>query len=193
MIQQIRSFIAIELPEPVKIGLKQIQDVLKSSGPVSAKWVDPNSIHLTLKFLGNVPVDNIAGIITMTEQAVEAVKPFHLEIGKLGCFPNLRRVQVVWVGIAGDLDPLQLLAKKLEDNMAELGFPPEGRPFTPHLTLARIRDDATPDQRRALGEIIAGIKSESNLIFNINSISLMRSQLRPSGAVYTELHSFALL
>jgi 2'-5' RNA ligase len=129
----------------------------------------------------------------MTGQAVETVKPFHLEIGKLGCFPNLRRVQVVWVGIAGDLDPLQRLAKKLEANMAELGFPPEGRAFTPHLTLARIRDDASPDQRRALGEIVAGIKLESNLIFNINSISLMRSQLRPSGAVYTELHSFALL
>ena len=192
MIEQIRSFIAIELPEPVKIGLRQIQDVLKSPGPTSAKWVDPNSIHLTLKFLGNVSIDKIAGIITMTERAIETFGPFRLEIGGLGAFPNMRRVQVVWVGIAGDLDRLQLLQKRVESKMAELGFPPEGRAFTPHLTLARVRDNATPDQRQALGQIIAGIKLESSLIVDVNSVSLMRSQLNPSGAVYTELHSFAL-
>ncbi len=109
--EQIRSFIAIELPEEVKTGLKQVQDRLKSADPSCAKWVDPVGIHLTLKFLGNVDVDKIDAITQAIQDASITVAPFDLKIDRLGCFPNLRRVQIVWVGLNGDVDKLQVFVE----------------------------------------------------------------------------------
>ncbi len=191
-IDQIRSFIAIQLPEPVMMGLKRVQEILKSSEPSFIKWVDPEGIHLTLKFLGNVPAGRIEQIIKLIEAASQDIGPFNLELKGLGAFPHLKRVQIVWVGINGDLDILQLLQKNLENNLSKIGFPPENRVFTPHLTLARVRDYASPLQRQSLGESIARLNFNSDLVIKVNSISLMRSQLTRSGAVYTELASIQL-
>lgn len=188
----IRLFIAIELPEPVKAGLKRVQDTLRLVDPSCAKWVDPGSIHLTLKFLGNVDSEKVDGIVRLMDEASQEVRPFRLELKGLGAFPNLRRVQVVWVGVAGDLDHLKILQKKLEDNLAELGFPSEGRAFTPHLTLARLREDIAPAGRESLGAAIGSFKLESNLVIEVNSLSLMKSQLTRAGAIYTQLASIKL-
>jgi RNA 2',3'-cyclic 3'-phosphodiesterase len=190
--EQIRSFIAIELPETVKVGLKKVQDLLKSADPTCAKWVDPGSIHLTLKFLGNVDVDRIDAVAGAMQKAAVIVSPFNLKIETLGSFPNLKRVQVVWVGLTGDIDELLALQQKVESYVAPLGYPTEKRSFTPHLTLARIRDFATPVQRQALGEIVTKTQIEPNLSIKVNSISLMRSQLTPAGAIYTRLRSVEL-
>ena len=138
--EQIRSFIAIELPEEVKTGLKQVQDRLKSPDPSSAKWVDPQSIHLTLKFLGNVDADKIDSITQAIQDAASTVTSFDLKINGLGCFPNPRRVQTIWIGLTGDIDKLQALQRNIESYVSPLGFPTEKRPFTPHLTLARVRE-----------------------------------------------------
>jgi RNA 2',3'-cyclic 3'-phosphodiesterase len=184
---QIRSFIAIELPGTVKDGLKKIQQHLRSADSSGAKWVEPDGIHLTLKFLGDVETGRIDRIIRLMEDASHITGPFRLELKGLGAFPNLRKTQVVWVGISGDLDKLQLLQKRLEDDLARSGFPPEGRDFTPHLTLARLREYATPLQRQSLGDAIARFKLESDLVIQVKSISLMKSQLTRSGAIYTEL------
>ncbi len=190
--EQIRLFIAIELPEEVKKGLKQVQDELKSADPSRAKWVDPGSIHLTLKFLGSVDIDKVDAIALAIQEAAKPFAPFELQISGLGCFPNMRRVQIVWVGLSGELEKLQSLQKNIESFVSPLGFPTEKRPFTPHLTLARVREYATPEQRQILGEAIIKTKIESNLIIKVASISLMRSQLTPSGAIYTKLHSVKL-
>ena len=96
--EQVRSFIAIELPDELKAGLDRLQTRLKSSGQSGVKWVDPYSIHLTLKFLGSIPVDKISGITAAMEEAAQEISHFHLEVKELGVFPNLKRVQVVWVG-----------------------------------------------------------------------------------------------
>jgi 2'-5' RNA ligase len=189
---QIRSFIAIELPESVKAGLKRVQDKLKSFDPACAKWVDPDGVHLTLKFLGNIDPARIDDIIRLMKDASQVVAPFRLELKGLGAFPNLKRTQIIWVGINGDMDQLQLLQKQIEDNLAGIGFPPEGRTFTPHLTLARLREYATPIQRQTIGNAVARQILESGLIINVNSVSLMKSLLTPSGAIYTELASIKL-
>jgi RNA 2',3'-cyclic 3'-phosphodiesterase len=191
-LEEIRSFIAIELPEEVKCGLLKVQNALKSADPACAKWVDPSGIHLTLKFLGNVKADKIDNIIQSMKQAAENAAAFHLEIEGLGAFPNLKRVQIVWAGITGDLDKLNLLESNLEAALTPLGFKPENRPFTPHLTLARMREYATPIQRQALGEAIAQSKFESNMVINVAWISLMKSQLTRSGAIYSCLSSAKL-
>jgi RNA 2',3'-cyclic 3'-phosphodiesterase len=190
--EQIRSFIAIELPEEVKTGLKQVQALLSSASQANAKWVDPDSIHLTLKFLGNVDAGKLELVGKAMEDAASTTGPLNLELKGLGAFPNLKRVQIVWVGVTGDLERLQALQETLETNLEPLGFPPEGRAFTPHLTLARVRDFATPAERQALGDLISRTQIESNLIIKASSISLMKSQLTRSGAVYTELRSAEL-
>jgi RNA 2',3'-cyclic 3'-phosphodiesterase len=185
--EQIRSFIAIELPAEVKSGLKNVQGLLKSDNPRTARWVDPDSIHLTLKFLGNVPADKISIITQSIQTAVQGISPFSLEVKGLGAFPGLTRPQVVWIGLTGGLADLQTLQKNLESLIAPLGFPTENRPFTAHLTLARLRDTATSLERQKLGELIAHTVPPAGLALKVDSISLMRSQLTPSGAVYTRL------
>ena len=190
--EQIRSFIAIELSEEIKTGLKQIQDRLKSADPSIAKWVDPQSIHLTLKFLGNVPADRIPIVLQAMYDAAVTASSFTLKIDRLGCFPNPKSPRVVWVGLTGDLERLQTLQKNIELYVAPLGFPTEKRPFAPHLTLARVREHATSLQRQALGELIAETQINTNLCLQVNSFDLMRSQLTPSGAIYTRLRTIQL-
>jgi 2'-5' RNA ligase len=189
--EQLRCFVAIELPEEIKAGLSRLQAKLKSS-QFSVKWVDPYSIHMTLKFLGNVNADMTSQITEATSEAAQGVSPFRLEIKDLGVFPNPRRVQVVWVGISGEVEKLLQLQRGIESSLERLGFTPEARAFTPHLTLARVRDQASPDERQRLGQLIASTKFEAVYTFPVEAISLMRSQLSREGAIYSQLSSVKL-
>jgi len=190
--EQVRSFIAIELPEEIKSGLARLQARLKTGQPPSVKWVNPNSIHLTLKFLGNVAIDQIDGITRAMEAAARGTAPFHLEVRELGVFPNMRRVQVVWVGMSGDLARLGRLQQRIESNLEPLGFTPEARKFTPHLTLARLREQATPDERESLGQLIAGTGFEVAPDFTVDAVNLIKSQLTREGAIYHRISSVKL-
>lgn len=190
--EQIRSFIAIELPEEAKTSLRRIQENLKRDDPSCAKWVEPQSIHLTLKFLGNIGARMIDRIILVMKEAAEGIPPFKISIKGAGAFPNLRRVQTIWAGLEGDLEVLQKLQNNVETGLKPLGFVPENRPFTPHLTLARVRDTATLLQRQALGDMIAGIKIEANPVIEVKSFNLMKSQLTRTGPIYTCLSSVDL-
>jgi len=190
--EQVRCFIAIGLPEEVKAGLVQLQAQLKSGDQPGVKWVDPYGIHLTLKFLGNVAMDRIDGITGAIGKAAQGVSPFRLKVEGLGVFPNLRRVQVVWVGMSGEVDRLVQLQQRIESNLAELGFAPEGRRFTPHLTLARLRDRVSLDERQEFGQLIADTKFEAAYTFNVSAINLMRSQLTREGAIYSRISSVEL-
>lgn len=190
--EPIRSFIAIELPEALKAELSRLQAQLKSGEQRWVKWVDPYSIHLTLKFLGNVAPDRLDDITRVMAAAVPEIAPFTLEVKELGVFPNLRRVQVVWVGLSGELDKLKELQQNLESGLATLGFTPESRPFVPHLTLARLRDQATPAQRQSLGQLIAGTSFKAAPDIKVESISLIKSQLTREGAIYSQISSARL-
>lgn len=190
--EQVRSFIAIELPDELKRGLTQLQARLKLDKQPGVKWVEPYSIHLTLKFLGSVPIDGIGDITGAIEEAAQGIPPFHLEVKNLGVFPNLRRAQVAWVGISGQLDKLGQLQQGIESNLARLGFAPESRPFTPHLTLARLRQQVSQEERQRFGQLIIGTKFEIVYAIEVDTISLMRSQLTREGAIYTRISSVAL-
>jgi len=184
--EQIRSFIAIELPDELRLEIGRLQAQLKSGSQPWVKWVNPDSIHLTLKFLGNIAVDRIDEITRAMEEAAQTVPPFHLEIKDVGAFPNLKRVQVVWVGISGEVDKLGQLQQRIESNLERLGFAPESRPFTAHLTLARLRNQASLDERQRFGQLIADTRFQAGTI-EVDAISLMRSQLTREGAIYSRI------
>lgn len=190
--EQVRSFIAIELPDELRLGLSQLQARLKSAGQPWVKWVDPSSIHLTLKFLGNIAVGRIGEITKAMEEATKGIPPFHLEVKGLGVFPNLRRVQVAWVGLSGEIDKLARLQQRIDESLARLSFARESRPFAPHLTLARVRDRASSEERQKFGQVIANTAVEVNYSVEVNAINLMRSQLTREGAIYSLISSVGL-
>lgn len=190
--EQIRSFIAIELPDGLKQELSQLQAKLKAGKQPGVKWADPYGIHLTLKFLGNIALNRTGEITRVIEEAAKGTAPFHLKVKQLGVFPNLRRVQVVWVGISGEVDKLSQLQQRIESGLARLGFTPESRPFTPHLTLARVRDQASPDEQQRLGQLIASTSFESAHSIEVDAINLMKSQLTREGAIYSRISSVGL-
>jgi 2'-5' RNA ligase len=184
---QIRSFIAIELPEEAKEGLARLKKELERDEHKFVKWVDPRGIHLTLKFLGNIPSKQVAEITEAIEGAAQGISPFHLEIGGLGAFPSLKQVRVFWVGIGGEVEKLSRLQQNIDSALAALRFAKEEPSFVPHLTLARIRQGASPLERRSFGELVGSTIFEDKYQVTVKSISLMRSQLTPAGAIYTRL------
>jgi len=188
----IRAFIAIELPEPVKEALGRILSGLKERDHSPVKWVDSEGIHLTLKFLGNIPDGRVTEITTAYSRALTDASPFRLELNGLGAFPNLRNPRVVWVGIGGDITNLLKFQKNIERALVPLGFPAEKRFFSPHLTLGRVRDRASAPERRSLGELVASLKAGSTPSFEVSSVSLIRSTLTREGAIYNRLASVAL-
>lgn len=183
--EQIRSFIAIELPQNVQSGLGQIRSELERAEHPFIKWVNPESIHLTLKFLGNIPFNRVTEVAKAMDEATQGASPFHLEISGLGGFPNLKQPRVIWVGIKGEIDKLLSLQQNIDSALALLGFVREERPFMPHLTLARIKERASPAERKSLGELVMSTSLEISYPFEVMAVSLMRSQLTPEGAVYT--------
>jgi 2'-5' RNA ligase len=187
--EEVRCFIAIELPEGVKRGLRELQAQLKADSLAPVKWAEPENIHLTLKFLGNVAADRIEEIGLAMAEAAKGTSPFSLEVKELGVFPNPKRVQIVWVGLGGELEKLSRLQQRIESGLAKLGFAPENRRFTPHLTLARLRDRATPQEREKLGQLIAETEFAAAQSFTVNSVKLIKSQLTREGPVYTSLSS----
>jgi len=190
--EQIRSFIAIELPEEVLEGLARLRRELERDGHKFVKWVDPGGIHLTLKFLGNIPSKRITEITEAVEEAARGVSPFNLEISGLGAFPSLKQARVFWVGIGGEVDKLSRLQQNIDSALAALGFAKEERSFAPHLTLARIRQGASPMERRSFGELVGSTVFEDKYHIKVEAISLMRSQLTPAGAIYTCLSAVEL-
>lgn len=188
----VRSFIAIDLPAGVRTELTSLEEKLKARRHPFVKWVDPESMHLTLKFLGNVAVDSIPQLVDVMFGVATAHSPFRLELAGAGAFPNWQRPQVVWVGVGGELDKLNGLHTELESALSPLGYPPESRSFSGHLTLGRLRDRATPDERRRFGEFAQSVQLATAPSFEVNAIRLMKSQLTPAGPVYSELASAGL-
>jgi 2'-5' RNA ligase len=190
--EKIRSFIAIELPGELKQALARIQEKLKAASHTPVKWVDPGNIHVTLKFLGDIDIGITDSITLALEEAARGAHPFGIEVSGLGVFPDTKRVQVIWIGLSGELEKLSLLQKRIEESFIPLGFPKEKRPFTPHLTIARVRDYARPDDRLKLGQLIAGTNFKEHYKINVNAIQLMKSQLTREGPIYSKISTVTL-
>lgn len=188
----IRAFIAIDIPAAIQQKLNEITTRLQSLDQTKAvRWVAARNIHLTLKFLGEVSQTNLE-LLTKIIQ-VEAVKhrPFELEVGELGAFPSIRRPRVIWIGITAPSD-LLTLQHGVEAETIRLGYAAEERPFSPHLTLARISHNASPDDVRRIGEILSTQKVGSLGRVSVTRVMLFRSDLQPGGAIYTPLFNAPL-
>ena len=155
------------------------------------RWADPDSIHLTLKFLGDVTPDQLEQVKTAAQRAAEACSGLSLQTAGLGCFPNFQRPKVVWVGVEGQRDRLAALRDRVEGAIAPLGFATEERPFNPHLTLGRTK---TKERRvlAVIGDAVQAAQESANARWENTHLSLMQSTLTPSGAVYTALAAFPL-
>jgi 2'-5' RNA ligase len=188
----IRCFIAIELPPEIKSSLAQLQDRLRQGGPAGVRWVDPEGIHLTLKFLGPVAAHRLPQIEECLARAAQGTGPFSLELAGTGVFPNPSRPRVAWVGLGGEVERLVQLQKDIETELAPLGFPREARGFTPHLTLARLREGTAPQERQRFGRQVVSTSFEAPVPLPVEQVSLIRSQLTPGGAIYTRLVSVSL-
>ncbi|MDP2953610.1 MAG: RNA 2',3'-cyclic phosphodiesterase [Chloroflexota bacterium] len=189
-VETVRSFIAIELPEDVKETLRQMLEELRPLRFV--KWAGPQGVHLTLKFLGNVPTPKLALVETAMRQVAAGATPFDLEASELGAFPDLRRPRVAWVGVKGEVEKLLDLQKNLGQALAPLGFAPEARGFSPHLTLGRVREQVSPPDRQRLGDALARLEMGKASHIPVKALSLIKSQLTPRGPIYSLLASAPL-
>ena len=178
----VRAFICLDIPEAIKERLAALQNILRAGG-ASASWVRPANIHLTLKFLGDVPAANLPQITAAVTRAAGSCRRFSVTVEGVGCFPSARNPKVLWVGIESGSAALQILHQALEGELASAGFPREAKRFSPHLTLARIRN---PHYARSLAEelIREGFAAET---FTASEVLVMRSELTPRGSVYTPL------
>lgn len=183
IVKTVRTFIAIEIPEATKKTMAEVQTRLKGAG-AEANWTRPEGIHLTLKFLDEVPEERISEVLTALMQVVEGQRIFRLQVAGAGVFPNEKNPRVVWIGVAGELDALMGLQHRVEEHMVRLGFQQEDRRFTPHLTLGRIK---RPPMRGSWMQALESAGDISLPGFEVTAISLMKSELKKTGAVYTEI------
>ena len=183
-----RTFIAIEMPAKVKALIASRVERLKALVPRGIKWVDPQTCHLTLAFLGNVPNGRLPTLFRIMDTVATDSSPLHLKTGLLGAFPNPRRPRVVWLGLEGDTQLLAVTQHRLQDALETDGFPREHRAFKPHITLGRARGKGfIPLPEPALND-----QAKGTLVFEVRDIVLMSSILTPSGPIHTPLHSALL-
>lgn len=184
----LRTFIAIELDEPLRAAIGRVQAKFKRLAPAgSVKWVAPEGIHLTLKFLGDTPAAHVGAIEAAARAACAGSAPFEIVVEGRGCFPNFRRPRVVWVAVSDQGQALARLQTAVEKHVAPLGWPTEERGFSPHLTLGRISRSAGPAEEAAVGQVVEKSVVEVIGCQQVVAVSLIQSDLRPTGAVYTPL------
>ncbi len=180
-----RLFIALNLPQPVRLALWTTVTPLRDLA-LPVQWVRPDGIHLTIKFLGEVPEQRQAELQAALERAARGAHELPLAVGGFGVFPDLKRPRVVWAGVAPH-PALELLQHRVEQEYAPLGFPTEGRPFRPHVTLGRAAREARPRDFAGLGDVLDRLQFEETVL--VASVDLMQSTLQSGGAVYQVRYS----
>jgi RNA 2',3'-cyclic 3'-phosphodiesterase len=179
----IRSFLAIELPVTIQTKIGKIEDDLRSAS-ADVRWVNPEKIHLTLKFFGNIDEAKIDPIVEAIKEPLRGAEPFHLSIRGTGAFPGLKNPKVIWMGLIDGKGVLIPLQKEIDASLEKIGFQTEGRPFRPHLTLGRVK---TNRGREELIRRIEKYREEEVGEFQVEKVVLFKSDLMPSGPVYTAL------
>jgi len=189
--ERLRLFVAIDLPEDVRESLGRLQTDLRRHDLSGLRWTRPEGIHLTLKFLGETPATSLDAIEGALARAVRGVLPFRLALGAPGTFGGRRGPRVLWVDVEGELPPLQRLQAAAERELVAVGFAPDAREFSPHLTLARVQQPPRPGLAERISralETVAAARGE----FEATELLLMRSSLQPGGAVYSRVAAFPL-
>lgn len=191
--ETIRTFIAIELTDALQRALADAQTKFQRDRAARAvRWVAPENIHITLKFLGDVDAAQMPALQRAIADACAGFAPFALTIGGAGAFPNTRRPNVVWIGARGQIEIAARLAQQIDDACVALGFAREARLFTPHLTLGRVQRDASPNERQQIGALIERTQIGDLGNLRVERVSIMKSELKPGGSVYSRLAEIEL-
>ena len=183
-----RTFIAVELSSEIAEGVRSVQKGLRER-LAGVSWVRPEGIHLTLRFLGDVEPGRIEGIANKAEASVRGRGPFTIGIRGCGGFPNTRNPRVIWIGVDDPSSGLKELQVRVEQGMEEMGFAEEGRGYTPHLTIGRLRSGKGKGEAAQALEAMKGCDLGS---MEVREVCLFRSQLKPQGADYTKLKVISL-
>lgn len=177
----LRAFVALKPPDKILRHAEVLQGELKARG-FKLRWVRPQNIHLTLKFLGDIPLSHVDDVVSAMQRAVRGQAPLELTHQGMGAFPGIKRPRILWTGLGGDLDRLQYLVEQLSTEFEPLGFEREKRHFKAHLTLGRIKARLDPKQ---LLQSIQELGSYRPIGFTAQKVVLYQSELSPNGAVYT--------
>ena len=184
-----RTFVAIEIPEPLKLNLNRSVEELRSGlkdGLI--RWVRLESMHLTLKFLGEIEMGQVHTIQGVLDQVAQRFSRFNLEIAGFGCFPNFSRPRIVWVGFNPDGGGLPRLQSELTRRLEKIGFEGEQRGYHPHLTLGRVRKGLSGSDMKLISIWAQDAQVGTVGRFEVDAINLIRSVLKPDGAMYSNLH-----
>ena len=174
MSERVRAFVAVELPAPVRRVLAGLVQELRGATIAGLKLVDPEGIHLTLKFLGDVPTAKIDSVVAAVASAVKDERRITLRLGRVGVFPSRDRPRVLWMGVEDQGGSLLNVQQRLDEALHRLAFPRDRREFSPHLTVARVRDGTSPAERRRAAEALFAAKgTESGLPIDVESLSLI--------------------
>ncbi len=188
---RVRLFVACEVPDDVKECIGEVIDNLRSRSGNAVRWIRPEGVHVTLKFLGEVPTKKFPAVKLAIQEAVVGHSPFELEFSNIGTFGGREGLRIMWVGIAGDVLRLEALVRAVNAALAVVGFEPERRPFRPHLTLGRVRDEISTRNRAEI-EVAVGKVTVPPVSWRTAQVSLMRSRITAQGASYEVLATFPL-
>ena len=180
--ESIRTFIAVELPDTIKVQVEKLETrLIKARADI--KWVKPQNIHITLKFLGDITTERVENACTGVREALETIGPFQLSLSRVGAFPNLDRARVLWVDVEEGRDELISLQHQVEDILVTRNFVREPRPFSPHLAIGRVR---SPKGLRTLTDLVKKTPFQT-LDFQVDRVAVIKSDLQSSGPIYTVL------
>jgi 2'-5' RNA ligase len=187
----LRTFIAIEIPPQIKKAIAAQTASLQKDMGHAVRWVAPENIHLTLKFLGDISVSSVEYISQTLLTECGQLPPLEVTVGGLGCFPNPHRPRVIWIGLTAPAE-LMRLQHKIDAATAQLGYDMDEKHFSPHLTIGRVREQASADESKQVQAALESKKIGLLGAFTARAVHLFKSDLLPSGPLYTSLYSAGL-
>jgi len=188
----LRTFIAAEIPRSIQQSIQQQVDNLRNIiGSSSIRWIPGQNIHITLMFLGDVSSQSVQILKQILPSEAELHSPFDIHIEGFGSFPNSKRARVLYIGVQAPAE-LGALHHGVESACGKIGYKPDTRPFSPHLTIGRVRQGISSSDRLKIRKVLGEFKIDSLGTASVDSIHLYKSELRPTGAVYTKLFTAPL-
>jgi len=185
---KIRSFVAIPIPAEIRRRLVEVENDLMPAG-AGVKWVSEDNFHVTLKFLGYVEPERMEAVARGVEVAVRGIGPFEVELAEVGAFPKISRPSVIWVGVTRGAHEMITLADRTDREMAKMGFERETRPFSPHITIGRVKSPKNrggpPENLSGLRELIERHQNREVGSFGVEQVNIMKSDLQRAGAIYS--------
>lgn len=187
----LRAFLAIEIPRAIQLAIWQATSPLRNKLNPHIRWTPAENIHLTLKFLGDISPASVDELARVIRTSIDSIPAFDIQVGGFGSFPNFKRARILWVGVQAPTE-LDAVFREVESACARLGFAPEPRSFSPHLTVARVKADTSSADRNKNTRLLEAATIDVLGTARVDSAHLFNSELKPTGAVYTKLFSAPL-